>query len=487
MSLNKEYFDSNENIRIKKFVVPIFSSENAGLLLGVLCVTVNIETVYNQVQNIGLIFITSSVIALVFSILLAFLVSKGITRPIQAMTDQIEKIADGNYNDQVKIYSKDEMGILARSINYLSVRVKEAQETTEAERQRLDSVLKHMTDGVIATDRRSRVMITNNRALDFIGKTEEEVIGHSIMEVLNLRDKYTFRELLNMDHDILIPFVNEDGQESIIKGEISVIQRESRYVSGLIWVLTDVTEREKIERDRRQFVSNVSHELRTPLTSVRSYSEALSDGALEDPKLAREFLDVIQRETDRMIRMISDLLSLSRMDSNRQEMNLELIDLSRLVDHILDRFDMMLSSEEYANKDYKILRELSDKPIWVEADQDRLTQIIDNILNNAIKYSPDGGNITVRLMTTHNEALLSIQDQGLGIPQKAIPHIFERFYRVDKARSREQGGTGLGLAIAKEVVERLNGRIWVNSIENKGSSFYISLPYDPTIGEDEWS
>lgn len=487
MSLNKEYFDSNENIRIKKFVVPIFSSENAGLLLGVLCVTVNIETVYNQVQNIGLIFITSSVIALVFSILLAFLVSKGITRPIQAMTDQIEKIADGNYNDQVKIYSKDEMGILARSINYLSVRVKEAQETTEAERQRLDSVLKHMTDGVIATDRRSRVMITNNRALDFIGKTEEEVIGHSIMEVLNLRDKYTFRELLNMDHDILIPFVNEDGQESIIKGEISVIQRESRYVSGLIWVLTDVTEREKIERDRRQFVSNVSHELRTPLTSVRSYSEALSDGALEDPKLAREFLDVIQRETDRMIRMISDLLSLSRMDSNRQEMNLELIDLSRLVDHILDRFDMMLSSEEYENKDYKILRELSDKPIWVEADQDRLTQIIDNILNNAIKYSPDGGNITVRLMTTHNEALLSIQDQGLGIPQKAIPHIFERFYRVDKARSREQGGTGLGLAIAKEVVERLNGRIWVNSIENKGSSFYISLPYDPTIGEDEWS
>ncbi|AMB92203.1 cell wall metabolism sensor histidine kinase WalK [Aerococcus christensenii] len=487
MSLNKEYFDSNENIRIKKFVVPIFSSENAGLLLGVLCVTVNIETVYNQVQNIGLIFITSSVIALVFSILLAFLVSKGITRPIQAMTDQIEKIADGNYNDQVKIYSKDEMGILARSINYLSVRVKEAQETTEAERQRLDSVLKHMTDGVIATDRRSRVMITNNRALDFIGKTEEEVIGHSIMEVLNLRDKYTFRELLNMDHDILIPFVNEDGQESIIKGEISVIQRESRYVSGLIWVLTDVTEREKIERDRRQFVSNVSHELRTPLTSVRSYSEALSDGALEDPKLAREFLDVIQRETDRMIRMISDLLNLSRMDSNRQEMNLELIDLSRLVDHILDRFDMMLSSEEYANKDYKILRELSDKPIWVEADQDRLTQIIDNILNNAIKYSPDGGNITVRLMTTHNEALLSIQDQGLGIPQKAIPHIFERFYRVDKARSREQGGTGLGLAIAKEVVERLNGRIWVNSIENKGSSFYISLPYDPTIGEDEWS
>lgn len=487
MSLNKEYFDSNENIRIKKFVVPIFSSENAGLLLGVLCVTVNIETVYNQVQNIGLIFITSSVIALVFSILLAFLVSKGITSPIQAMTDQIEKIADGNYNDQVKIYSKDEMGILARSINYLSVRVKEAQETTEAERQRLDSVLKHMTDGVIATDRRSRVMITNNRALDFIGKTEEEVIGHSIMEVLNLRDKYTFRELLNMDHDILIPFVNEDGQESIIKGEISVIQRESRYVSGLIWVLTDVTEREKIERDRRQFVSNVSHELRTPLTSVRSYSEALSDGALEDPKLAREFLDVIQRETDRMIRMISDLLNLSRMDSNRQEMNLELIDLSRLVDHILDRFDMMLSSEEYANKDYKILRELSDKPIWVEADQDRLTQIIDNILNNAIKYSPDGGNVTVRLMTTHNEALLSIQDQGLGIPQKAIPHIFERFYRVDKARSREQGGTGLGLAIAKEVVERLNGRIWVNSIENKGSSFYISLPYDPTIGEDEWS
>lgn len=485
-SLSKEMYDNEENLRIKQYVVPIFSSDNSGLLIGVLSVTVNIESVYNQVQNTGLIYITSSGLALVFSILLAVLISRGITGPVQEMTNQIEKIADGNYSDQVKVYSNDEMGVLAQSINYLSVRVREAQESTESERQRLDSVLKHMTDGVIATDRRSRVMITNNRACELIGKKEAEIMGHSIMEVLNLRDKYTFRELLNSESDILMHFTSDDGQESIIKGELSVIQRESGYVSGLVWVLTDVTEHEKIERDRRQFVSNVSHELRTPLTSVRSYSEALADGAIKDSELAVEFLGVIQRETDRMIRMISDLLNLSRMDSNRQEMNLELIDFQGLVNHILDRFDMMIQSEDYVNEEYHIQRELTKSPIWVEADQDRLTQVIDNILNNAIKYSPDGGTITVRLMTTHNEAILSVQDQGLGIPQKALGHVFDRFYRVDKARSRQQGGSGLGLAIAKEVVELHHGKIWANSIENKGSTFFISLPFEPDMGEDDW-
>ncbi|WP_195854634.1 cell wall metabolism sensor histidine kinase WalK [Aerococcus sanguinicola] len=483
---SREIYDAEQNIRVKQYVAPILSSDSSGQLVGVLNLRVNIESVYRQIQNIIIIYLTSSAVSLLFTIVLAFLISTGITRPLKAMKDQAEKIADGDFNGQVQVYSDDEIGNLAESINYLSVRVKEAQESTESERQRLDSVLKHMTDGVMATDRRGRIILTNRKALDFISASEEEVMGHSIMEVLKLQDRYTFRELFDSNDEILIDMSTPD-QESVIKGEYSIIQRDSGFISGLVWVLTDVTEREKIERDRRQFVSNVSHELRTPLTSVRSYSEALADGTIADQDLAVEFLGVIQNETDRMIRMIGDLLHLSNMDSGKEQLNFELVSFTALVSHVLDRFDMMMQSGQFGtDRSFTIVRELAGDDYFVEIDQDRMTQVIDNIINNAIKYSPDGGTITVRLMSTHNEVTLSVQDQGLGVPQKSIPHLFDRFYRVDKARSRAQGGTGLGLAIAKEVIEMHHGRIWVNSIENKGSTLFVSLPYVEFYGEDEW-
>ncbi|WP_195852553.1 cell wall metabolism sensor histidine kinase WalK [Aerococcus sanguinicola] len=483
---SREIYDAEQNIRVKQYVAPILSSDSSGQLVGVLNLRVNIESVYRQIQNIIIIYLTSSAVSLLFTIVLAFLISTGITRPLKAMKDQAEKIADGDFNGQVQVYSDDEIGNLAESINYLSVRVKEAQESTESERQRLDSVLKHMTDGVMATDRRGRIILTNRKALDFISASEEEVMGHSIMEVLKLQDRYTFRELFDSNDEILIDMSTPD-QESVIKGEYSIIQRDSGFISGLVWVLTDVTEREKIGRDRRQFVSNVSHELRTPLTSVRSYSEALADGAIADQDLAVEFLGVIQNETDRMIRMIGDLHHLSNMDSGKEQLNFELVSFTALVSHVLDRFDMMMQSGQFGtDRSFTIVRELAGDDYFVEIDQDRMTQVIDNIINNAIKYSPDGGTITVRLMSTHNEVTLSVQDQGLGVPQKSIPHLFDRFYRVDKARSRAQGGTGLGLAIAKEVIEMHHGRIWVNSIENKGSTFFVSLPYVEFYGEDEW-
>lgn len=484
-------YDSNQEIRIKKFVTPIFSTASSGAMIGILNVTANLETIYSQIQNIMSLFLIASGISLVFTTGLAVLISSQIINPLQKMRDQTKQIAEGNYSTTLDINSEDEIGQLAESINYLSVRVGDAQDLTEAERQRLDSVLRHMTDGVIATDRRGKITIINDRSLSILNKTQEEVIGESIIEALNLSDRFSFRELFDQHESILLNYANDDG-ETIIRAEYSVIQRESGFISGLVWVLTDITEHEKIERDRKQFVSNISHELRTPLTSVRSYSEALVDGAIKDEKVAVEFLNVIQTETDRMIRMISDLLHLSRMDAKQQVINRELIIFKDLVNHILDRFDMMLQSEDYEGKNYIIKRELMEEEVWVEIDQDKLIQVIDNIMNNAIKYSPDGGTIYVRLMSTHNQLVLSIQDQGLGIPQESIPHLFDRFYRVDKARSRAQGGSGLGLSIAKEEIELHNGTIWVNSIENKGTTFFISLPFeefdsDDWAGEDEWA
>ena len=247
----------------------------------------------------------------------------------------------------------------------------------------------------------------------------------------------------------------------------------------------DITEQEKIERERRDFVSNVSHELRTPLTSMRSYLEALIDGAWQDPEIAPKFLQVTQEETDRMIRMISDLLNLSRMDSGNSTLDLEYVNINRLFSHVLDRFDMMIQTAGNLDGKYTIEREITNRQIWIEVDTDKMIQVFDNIMNNALKYSPEGSVIKCSLKETHDNVVISITDRGLGIPKKDLPHIFNRFYRVDKARARSMGGTGLGLAISKEVVERHQGKIWVNSIDGEGTTFYILLPYIP-YEEDDW-
>ena len=381
----------------------------------------------------------------------------------------------------------DELGQLAGAVNNLSVRVEEAQESSDSERRRLDSILSHMSDGVLATDRRGNVTIVNNMALQLLGvENEDDLIGKSIIDVLDIRHDYTVRQLVNGEQREMIIDMSNSGNNLILNAYFSPIQRESGFVSGLVCVLHDVTSQQKEERERKQFVSNVSHELRTPLTSVRSYVEALSDGAWQDKEIAPKFLKVVQDETDRMIRMINDLLSLSRMDAGTTKLNLEYVNINELFNYILDRFDMIIKKEEDPKKKkYTIERYFTKKDLWVEIDTDKFTQVIDNIMNNAIKYSPDGGVITTRLLETHNHVILSISDQGLGIPRKDLGRIFDRFFRVDKARSRKQGGTGLGLAISKEVINMLGGQIWVDSVEGKGSTFYISLPYVP-YEEEDW-
>ena len=480
-----QYVKEDTNSRVLKIISPIYSTDNTGTLIGVLVMESNIESVYSQMSQTVSIFLNASVVAIIITIVLAVIISRGLTRPISEMRRQTANIADGDYSGKVTVYGADELGELAETINDLSYKVKDAQETTESERQRLDSVLRHMTDGVLATDRRGKIIIINSRAMDLLSISQDRAIGQSIMKVLKLGEKFTFRQLLETQDELILNIPTDD-QDTILRGEFSVIQRESGFISGLVCVLSDITEQEKVEQERRSFVSNVSHELRTPLTSVKSYTESLIDGAWEDKEIAPEFLKVISTETDRMIRMITDLLNLSRMDQGKQELNLEFVSINELVAHIIDRFEMVLKSEQYRNKKYKIERDFTQRTLWVEIDQDKFIQVIDNIMNNAIKYSPDGGKITCRLMETHNSIVISITDEGLGIPRKDIGHVFDRFYRVDKARARSIGGTGLGLAISKEVVQLHGGKIWVTSVENKGSTFFISLPYIPMDEEDEW-
>ncbi|MBF7128893.1 cell wall metabolism sensor histidine kinase WalK [Pediococcus pentosaceus] len=479
-------YNKTTNTRYFVSIVPLINTAGAtNNLTGVVYIRANLESVYQNVNNITLIFVVAALIAITIGLILAVLISRAITRPIEEMRQRTIQIARGDYSGQVQIYGDDELGQLAEAVNELSVRVEESQESTESERRRLDSVLGYMTDGVLATDRRGRITIVNEMATDFLNLENDQIVGKSILDILDLRGTFTLRDLLENQEQVVLD-LSDDDQDLILHASFALIQRESGFISGLVCVLHDVTEQQKIDQDRKRFVSNVSHELRTPLTSMKSYIEALVEGAWKDPEVAPNFLKVTQEETDRMMRMINDLLNLSRMDLGTARLEREYVNLNELFNHILDRFDMILKNSDKPDKNYSIKRDFTRRDIWVEVDTDKIQQVLDNIMNNAIKYSPDGGIITCRLLETHDHVIMSITDQGLGIPKDSISHIFDRFYRVDKARSRAQGGTGLGLAISKEVIQLHGGRIWVESREGEGSTFYISLPYEPFEEGDTW-
>lgn len=484
-TVKRQVIDPITNTRRWKIVMPVIKEGSPDALLGAVSLESNIETVYEQISQITLIFFNSSLIAIVLSLILANMVARALTTPIKEMKSRTLAIAEGNYTGKLKPRGNDELGQLTLSINDLSNRVSEAQEFIDSERRRLDSVLAHMTDGVLSADRKGKVAVINEMARTMLSISNEEALDKPMLDILSLSEEMTFRELLERQEDILIPVENDHGASLLLRASFSLIQRDSGFISGIVCVLHDVTEQERIEQERKEFVSNVSHELRTPLTSMRSYLEALNDGAWQDPEIAPKFLDVTQNETDRMIRMIEDLLHLSRMDTGKSDLNMEIVNLNELVEHVLSRFEMMVTSSDYAGKHYIIKREIQSEPVWAEVDTDRIIQVLDNIMNNAVKYSPDGGVITGRMEVRGKTVLISISDQGMGIPKEDLRKVFSRFYRVDRARSRAMGGSGLGLAISKEVIEQHDGTIWAESREGIGTTFNISLPYE-SFEEDEW-
>ncbi|MGT2924351.1 cell wall metabolism sensor histidine kinase VicK [Streptococcus caviae] len=403
---------------------------------------------------------------------------------IKLLNAKVRSLIAGDYTEKLKIKANPELSELVRNVNDLSEVFRLTHENLAQEKNRLTSILAYMTDGVLATDRSGKITMINDMAQKQLNLTREQALEYNILDILD-DDSYTYNDLITKTPEIVLNRRDEYDEFITLRIRFALNRRESGFISGLIAVLHDATEQEKEERERRLFVSNVSHELRTPLTSVKSYLEALDDGALTE-SVAPSFIKVSLDETNRMMRMITDLLSLSRIDNQTSRLDVELTNFTAFLDYILDRFDQIQSQQSGA-KVYEIVRDYSDSSVWIEIDTDKMTQVVDNILNNAIKYSPDGGKITVSMKTTDTQVILSISDQGLGIPKKDLPLIFDRFYRVDKARSRAQGGSGLGLAIAKEIVKQHNGFIWANSEEGKGSTFTIVLPYESDNGTiDEW-
>ena len=403
---------------------------------------------------------------------------------LKQINQKVKDLIAGDYSQVLDMQGSSEITNITNNLNDLSEVIRLTQENLEQESKRLHSILSYMTDGVLATNRRGKITMINDMAKKQLGVQKEEVLNKSILELLKIEDEYDLRDLITQIPELMIDSQDANGEYLSLRVRFALVRRESGFISGLVAVLHDTTEQEKEERERRLFVSNVSHELRTPLTSVKSYLEALDEGALSEP-VAPDFIKVSLDETNRMMRMVTDLLHLSRIDNATSHLDVELINFTAFITFILNRFDKMRGPDE--EKKYELVRDYPITSVWIEIDTDKMTQVIDNILNNAIKYSPDGGKIKVTMKTTDDQMILSISDQGLGIPKQDLPRIFDRFYRVDRARSRAQGGTGLGLSIAKEIIKQHKGFIWAKSIYGKGSTFTIVLPYDKdAVKEEVW-
>ena len=474
---------SDENIELDKktqnrIMVQVIPIKNRDEVIGAIYLEANIEKTFSQMNEINQILAGGAAVSLTITVILGVFLAQTMTRPISDMRRQAQEMAKGNFSRKVRVFGNDEIGQLAVAFNHLTNRLQESQELTEGERRKLTSVLENMTDGVISTDRKGRVVLINEAALLMLGVTEELVLNRPIASVLSLEEDYAFEDLAQQKESLALDFSTPE-KTYILRGSFSVIQKETGFVNGLIVVLHDNTEQEKIDLERREFVSNVSHELRTPLTTMRSYLEALAEGAWKDEEIAPAFLHVTQTETERMIRLVEDLLKLSRMDSRDYDLSKEWVEFNVFLNSIIDRFEFSKS------QDVNFRRLLPPTDLFVEIDTDKMTQVIDNIISNALKYSPDGGDIYFEISVLDRYIKVMISDEGMGIPLENVNRIFDRFYRADRARSRAMGGTGLGLAIAREMINAHDGKIWVESEEGVGTTIFFTLPFEFQEG-GEW-
>ncbi|HEX9062533.1 MAG TPA: ATP-binding protein [Clostridia bacterium] len=414
------------------------------------------------------IILMSSLVAVAASLILGLVLSRYITVPIGNVVQKARKIAAGDFDEVVDVKSFDEIGELTSTFNYMAGELKNKLIEISSEKSKVETILNYMTDGVAAFNLKGEIIHVNPAFRKIMG---DEDLNKSFNE---------FTKLLGIDlslesiiflrkHSIDERFTSLNAKS--FRVNFAVFTDEDDNIEGIIAVLHDVTEQQRLDNMRKEFVANVSHELRTPLTSVKTYSETLIDGAIDDRETALRFLGVINQEADRMTRLVKDLLQLSRLDNDQLLLRITDVDLVHMVKSCVERLDIEARSRKQTLESFVI----GDIPL-IHADRDRIEQVILNILSNAIKYTQDGGKITVYTGKSFNSVYVKVTDTGIGIPKEDLPRIFERFYRVDKARSREMGGTGLGLAIAKEITEAHGGTILISSEYGKGTEVTIKLP-----------
>jgi len=468
---NERMFTDFDGVRKMIITKPVGSGVKVN---GAVYIIASMEELYNTMNRINQFLITGTLIALGLTVGLGIVLSATITSPIKAITRQATAVAEGKFNESVPVFGKDEIGQLGHTFNFMMERLKDALSLNEEEKEKLASILSNMNDGLIATDDDGKVILINRRAKQILQINEDAALGKSLPEVLGIT-KETMKELeIGAEPVMLLPIYHEGEEEHLsMKVSFTTVYSKEKGSAGTIAMLQDVTDQEKLEESRREFVANVSHELRTPLTTIKSYLEALEDGALEEPQLAGKFVNVTRNETERMIRLVTDLLQLSRLDSKQAIIGREITDVAEMLEEVADRFAFQLEQRDIA---IDVHVEPAVKEIML--DRDRIDQVLDNLVSNAIKYTPDGGHISLNARRPDAKLLeISVQDTGIGIPKKDLTRIFERFYRVDKARSRNMGGTGLGLSIAREIVRAHGGTIQLESEFGQGTKVTFTLPY----------
>ena len=467
---NERMFTDIDGIRKMVIAKPVGSGAK---VLGAIYIVASMEDLYETMGRINRILISGTFIALALTALLGVILSHTITNPIKEITKQAKLVAEGNFNQQVPVVGQDEIGQLGQTFNFMTSRLKEALALNEEEKEKLASILLNMNDGVIATDNQGLIILVNRRAMQMLGLKQEDALQKHISEMIGIPEEQIAQYAMSDNNTTTLHHELAGGEERVtFRISFSPIHRRGKGVTGTIVVLHDVTEQEKMELSRREFVANVSHELRTPLTTIKSYLEALDDGALEEPQLARRFISVARNETERMIRLVSDLLHLSRLDSRQEKLVRESVNVYEMLEDVADRFSFQLQQ-----KNIRIGMEIAPGLPEVSADRDRIDQVLDNLVSNAIKSMPDGGSILIKAgLSEKNQLEVSIHDNGIGIQKKGQERIFERFYRVDKARSRSMGGTGLGLSIAREIIKAHGGTIGLESEVNVGTTVTFTLP-----------
>ncbi|MBA4541904.1 MULTISPECIES: ATP-binding protein [Thermoactinomyces] len=440
-----------------------------GKNLGMIYIEAPLDGTYATIFAISKILLKITAVAVVISSFLIIILARTITSPVKEITEQATIMAAGDFNRQVDVRSKDEIGQLGIAFNHLASHLRNALAEKEEEKEKLESVLANMSDGVIATDSKGNIIVKNAWAEKLLECPVK--IGDSFNRVLPLSEPIQFP--LREEKQTFLELNSDDPEElTILKITLTPVKLKGAHQTGMVAVLEDVTEQEKLDRQRKDFVANVSHELRTPLTTIKSYLEALDDGAINEPELATRFLKVTRQEADRMTRLIQDLLQLSRLDAQKSKFAKKPVSVELMLEEAVDRF-----SFQCKQKNISLTLYIHERIPRVYADPDKLDQVLDNLISNAVKYTPDGGSVAVVAQEKADGMVeIGVADTGIGIPKKDLGRIFERFYRVDKARSRSMGGTGLGLSIAQQIVHGHQGEIEIDSVYKKGTLVSFTLP-----------
>ncbi len=457
----------NSSLRVMDKVYPV---RNNGQVVGVLYIRYDLNDTDKTVDRARTIIVQSVIIALSVTFLLGAVISKNVTEPINDITRKAYKMARGDFDQHVVVKSDDEIGKLGEMFNHLTNQLKQSLNHISQEKSKFEAIVNNIDDGIIALTAKREIVHINQKALKMLEAHHIEITDHYDDLAVQLPEQLDYHNIIK-EHPNLCGTDTVGFADETFRVKFEPFVSEDNKSKGLIIVFQDITESQRLETMRKQFVANVSHELKTPITSIKSYSETLLDGAVSDQMTTQQFLEVINTEADRMNRIVRDLLQLSNFDAQRTQLNLVENDWCELLDSVLQKMDVHIKAHRH-----KVQCIMPRGELLSYFDYDRIEQVIVNLLSNAIKYTPENGKIRITLKEQDDAILFTIADSGVGIADEHLPHLFERFYRVDKGRSRQMGGTGLGLSIAKEIIELHGGEIAVKSQVEIGTTIYFTVP-----------